>query len=145
MLKLPGPRYKKIFLTMVTTHQICRLIDLEIWFQLLLLMVLEFVSGNKTLGSTRQFLLLGAGDVCHCEVHEILQTSSVSWLRVFYRHLCFFLPSWSSVCFVEITYAWPSLPNLLSGRHVWISHPPPPGLGNLGTHFTSLCLSYCWL
>ena len=41
--------------------QICRLIDLEIWFQLLLLMVLEFVSGDKISGSRKQFLLLRVG------------------------------------------------------------------------------------
>lgn len=96
---------------------IWRLIALEIWFRLLLLMVLEFVSRDKTSGSGRHFLLLGVGEVGHCMCIKFYKPVWLLCSKSFIAIYGSFLLNWSQFCFVEVTYAWPSLQNLTSHRH----------------------------
>ena len=66
-------------------------------------MVLNFVSRDKTLGSGRHFLLLGARDVGHCECMKLYKPVWFVCSKSSTAIYGFFL-----VCCAETTYTWPS-------------------------------------
>lgn len=126
--------------------QICRLIDLEIWFPLFLLMVLEFISRDKAFGLGRQFLLLGAGDVHDCKCMKFYEPVGLVYSKRF-SAIYFLLLGGSQVCVVEVIYAWLSHQSLQSQQWTdmtWFSDPPSPSIRSLGEHFPLVRLSYCW-